>query len=171
MVATSRAAAQVEMADMLAGMYIYEWERLSKFWKEREPVEEFLQRICSISPQRWHHWIEHYDQQRRKEEAELTSPWRRLMQRVNAGVSDKPAAEDALPYSSELEQALRAAGDVSPFRDDLRGQAIPVLTAECVLLCIAASPQSEIGRHLRDTGLDVQALERAARDPRRAPHR
>jgi hypothetical protein len=171
MVATSRAARQVEIADMLAGLYIYEWDRLSKFWKEREPVEEFLRRICSISPQRWHHWIEHYDQQRRKEEAELTSPWRRLMQRVNSGVSEKPATGDGLPFSSELEQALRAAADVSPFRDDLRGQAIPVLTAECVLLCIARDTESEVGRNLRETGLDVAALERAARDPRRAPHR
>lgn len=171
MVAKSRAARQIEIADILAGMYIYEWERLSKFWHDREPVEEFLQRICGISPQRWHHWIELYDQQRRQEEADLTSPWRRLMQRANSATSDKTGNDAGLPYSSELEQVLRAAAEISPFRDDQGGQSIPVLTAECVLLCIARNAESEVGRNLRETGLDLSALERAARDPRRAPHR
>lgn len=171
MVAKSRVARQVEMADMLAGMYIYEWDRLSKFWDDRESVEGFLRRICSISPQRWHHWIELYDKQKRQEEAELASPWRRLMQRANLATSEKPEDHGGLPYSSELEQIFRSAAEISPFRDDLHGQAIPVLTSECVLLCIARNEESEIARNLRDTGLDVAALERTAHDPRRTPHR
>lgn len=171
MVAKSRAARQIEIADILAGMYIYEWERLSKFWDDREPVEEFLRRICSITPQRWNHWIELYDQQRRQEEADLTSPWRRLMQRANSATSDKTGDDEGLPYSSELEEVLRAAAEISPFRDGQGGQSIPVLTAECVLLCIARNAESEVGRSLRETGPDLPALERAARDPRRTPRR
>jgi hypothetical protein len=168
MVAKSRAAVHIEIVDILAGMYIYEWERLSKFWADREPVEEFLRRICSITPQRWHHWIELYDRQRRQEEAELASPWRRLMQRASRATSDRPD-DQGLPCSSELEGVLRTAAEISPFRDDLRGQSIPVLTVECVLLCIARNGESEVSRNLRETGLDVPALERAARDPRRTP--
>src|SRR5580704_3028719 len=68
MLAASRASAVVEVADYLAGMYIYEWERISKFWGERDEIEGFLQRICQISPQRWHQWIEFYDRERREED-------------------------------------------------------------------------------------------------------
>jgi hypothetical protein len=171
MVAKSRAARQVEVADLLAGMYIYEWERLSAFWGDRNAIEEFLQRICSISPQRWHHWIELYDQQRHQEEAEASSPWRRLLHRSKAAVSEASGSEEVLPNSSELEQVLAHAAEISPFRDDVGGQAIPVLTAEGVLLSMARNAESEIGRNLRGTGLDIPALERAARDPRRAPPR
>src|ERR1700683_1295251 len=62
MLAHSRASRTVEVADLLAGMYIYEWENLSKFWGQQDQVETFLQQICRISPQRWHHCIEFYDQ-------------------------------------------------------------------------------------------------------------
>jgi hypothetical protein len=170
MVTRSRAARHVEVADMLVGIYIYEWDRLSTFWENHQRVESFLQRICSISPQRWHHWIELYDKQRHQEEAELSSPWRRLMHRARSTPTGGNGEED-LPRSSELEQVLLSASEISPFRDTVDGRAIPVVTSECVLLCIACQGESEIGRNLCDTGLDVSALERAARDPRRAPHR
>lgn len=171
MVARSRAAAQVETADMLAGMYIYEWERLESFWSDHDGIEELLRRICSISPQRWNHWIELYDQQRRQEQAEASSPWRRLMHRARPASAEHDASADALPYSLELERVLRSAAEISPFRDELRGHPLPVLTSECVLLCIACNDGSELGPNLRATGLDLSGLERAARDPRRVPHR
>lgn len=171
MVARSRAAAQVEVADMLAGMYIYEWERLAGFWPDRDAIEDFLRRISSISPQRWNHWIEIYDQQRRQEQFETSSPWRRLMQRARSSSSDKIGDGEPLPYCLELEHVLRSAAEISPFRDDAGGHSIPVLTSECVLLCIACNDESELGPSLRATGLDLPALERAAKDPRRVPHR
>ncbi|MGD0304996.1 MAG: hypothetical protein ABSC71_09225 [Candidatus Acidiferrales bacterium] len=63
MMAHSRAATTVEVADLLAGMYIYEWDRLSKYWDDEEKVEPYLQQICRISPQRWHYWIEFHHRQ------------------------------------------------------------------------------------------------------------
>src|SRR5277367_5884893 len=70
MLASSRAAAVVEVADLLAGMYIYSWDRLSKYWDydDQEKIESVLQQICQISPQRWHHWMEFYDKKRREGE-------------------------------------------------------------------------------------------------------
>ena len=70
MLANSRGAALVEISDLLAGMYIYDWERLSKYWDydDQVQIEEVLRRICEISPQRWHYWIEHYDKKRRDSE-------------------------------------------------------------------------------------------------------
>jgi hypothetical protein len=199
MLAKSRAAKVVEVADMLAGMYIYEWDRLSRFWGEREEVEEFLRRICSISPQRWNYWIAFYDKQRQESVAlSLYERARRAVRRnlragalrrgkgakrswsegfVRAG-SDAPWSspidawdgESNLERSIELEEILGEAGEISPFRDGADGREVPVLTSECVLLCIAKNNESEVSRKLRETGLDLEALERAARDPRRAPH-
>jgi hypothetical protein len=163
MLAHSRAAQFVEVADLLAGMYIYEWERLSKFWDDRDEIEDLLQKICSISPQRWNYWIEHYDQQRQKDEKD----------RLSAGRSMKEAQlpGEALPRSSELQRILTQSEEIAPFRDDVDGRKIPILTSECVLLCIARNQESELSSKLRDTALDLAALERSARDPRRAPQR
>lgn len=198
MVAKSRAAKTVEVADMLAGMYIYEWDRLSRFWAEHEEIEEFLRRICSMSPQRWNYWIEFYDK-RRQAGMELSfyqRARRAVRKNVPAGLTrasgasrwwtggPRRASEDAawnspidaldgearLGRSTELEEILQAAGMISPFRDEAAGREVPVLTSECVLLCIAINTDSEVSRKLRETGLDLAALERVARDPRRAPH-
>ncbi len=164
MLATSRAAAVVDVPDFLAGMYIYEWERLSRFWEEHDEIEILLQRICQISPQRWHRWIEFYDTSRKEADKKppLFFPEQKKTGKKNAEV---------LPRSAELDLVLRNSEAIAPHHDTVNGRAISILTSECVLLCIAFNDGSEIGRRLRETGLDISSLERAARNPRHAPLR
>ena len=164
MLAKSRAAAVVDVADFLAGMYIYEWERLSRFWEEHDEIEELLQRICQISPQRWHRWIEFYDTSRKEADKKP---------RLFFSEPKKSAKKDGkpLPRSAELDLVLRNSEAIAPHHDTLNGRAIPILTSECVLLCIAFNDGSELGLRLRETGLDITMLERAARNPRHAPLR
>jgi hypothetical protein len=161
MLAASRAAAVLEVSDYLAGMYIYEWERLSKFWENQEAIEELLQRICQISPQRWHQWIEFYDKECQEGQG------------VRPGVfgfpnKEKPGGK-VLEPSSDLKAVLKRAEEIAPYHDSYEGRSVPILTSECVLLCIAKSDGSELGEKLRETGLNVPALEQAARNPRHAP--
>lgn len=162
MLAASRASAAVEVADYLAGMYIYEWERLSKFWEEREEIEGFLQRICQISPQRWHQWIEFYDRERREESAQKPP-------RFFGSTKTNAKNSKTLGASSELNSILRTAEAIAPHHDSYDGKSIPILTSECVLLCIAKNGVSAISETLRATGLDIAALEQAARNPKHAP--
>jgi len=162
MLAHSRAASAVEVADLLAGMYIYDWERLSKYWPERDGIEEYLQQICRISPQRWHYWIEFYDQQRRGDEKPPKWQWPRP-------AKDSEADAKPLARSGELTTLLKIAEEIAPAHDVLEGRNIPILTCECVLLAITKRTDSEIGHRLVASGLDVAELEQAARNPRHAP--
>jgi hypothetical protein len=162
MLAASRASAVVEVADYLAGMYIYEWERLSKYWQQQEEVEGFLQRICQISPQRWHQWIEFYDHERREED--------RQKPRMRFGSTKDQKAGGKTPIASrELNSILRKAEEIAPHHDSYEGRSIPILTSECVLLAIAKNEGSAISQTLRETGLDVASLEQSARNPKHAP--
>lgn len=162
MLAESRAAGAVEVADLLAGMYLYEWERLSKFWDEQSEIERFLQQICRISPQRWHYWMEFHDRQRR--EVGQQKKWRAL-----GSVKKKAGREKPLGRSAELESVLEKAGRIAPFHDTVEGKPIPILTCECVLLAIARCTDSETGQRLAASGLDIASLDRAARNPKHAP--
>jgi hypothetical protein len=162
MLAASRASAVVEVADYLAGMYIYEWERLSQFWQQHEEIEGFLQRICQISPQRWHQWIEFYDRERREEDGQTS---KRLLSASKAAKTDG----NAPTASRELHSILRKAEEIAPHHDSYEGRSIPILTSECVLLAIANKEGSAIGQTLRESGLDVASLEQAARNPKHAP--
>jgi hypothetical protein len=164
MVAKSRASHVVEVADLLAGMYICDWERLSRYWepKNHEEVEAFLQRICQISPQRWHSWIQLYDQGRHKDEGPLA---RRLLSRLKKD----PPSEPPLQQSAALSALLQQAEQIAPFRDAADGRSIPILTSECILLCIARTYGSEISRQMAAMGLDATKLEQDALFPKRAP--
>jgi hypothetical protein len=162
MLAASRAAAVLEVTDYLAGMYIYGWERLSKFWNDQEAIENLLQRICQISPQRWHQWIEFYDNERKQGQRPKPAGL------FGSQDKDKQAGK-ILELSSELKGILKKAEEIAPHHDSYEGRSIPILTSECVLLCIANSNGSEIGEKLRAAGLDVPSLEQAARNPRHAP--
>jgi hypothetical protein len=164
MLAKSRTSHVVEIADLLAGMYICDWERLSKYWdaKDHEEVQAFLQRICQISPQRWHSWIELYDRERHKEKR--LRGWRLL-----ARLKKDPPGEPPLQQSAALAAVLRQAEQIAPFRDTDEGRSIPILTSQCVLLCIARSYGSEISQKMAATGLDATKLEKDALFPKRAP--
>ncbi|HXJ16534.1 MAG TPA: hypothetical protein VNM68_04980 [Candidatus Polarisedimenticolia bacterium] len=162
MLANSRASRTMEVADLLAGMYMCEWDRLSRYWEEqdRERIEEFLRKICRISPQRWNSWIEWYDSERREDDR---PGWRRLRKRK------KEAPDEPLQPSAALVSVLQQAEQLAPFRDTLDGRSLPILTSECVLLCIARNFGTEISLRLVETGLDAARLERDVMFPRRAP--
>jgi hypothetical protein len=163
MLAKSRAASAIEVADLLAGMYLYDWERLGRYWDGEERVELFLQHICRISPQRWHHWMELYDRKRTEEQ----KTW---AQRILGPLKKKNRAGDApLERSTELQTIFRKAEEIAPHHDRSEGRTIPILTCECVLLCIAKNVESEISHVLVASGLDVLKLERDARFPKHAP--
>ena len=165
MVANSRASRVVEVADLLAGMYIYNWERLSRYWgaDDQERVEEILRHVCEISPARWNAWIQQYDKQRRSGGSRLSSlPLLRKLEKASK-------VEPPLQRSTELTGILKQAESIAPFHDDAGGKNIPILTSECVLLCIVRNRQSQISRKLAASGLNVPQLERDALSSRRSP--
>ena len=135
MMAHSRAASAVEVADLLAGMYMYEWDRLAKYWDDEEKVEPYLQQICRISPQRWHYWIEFHHKQRA---AEIEpKKWK-----LPLGAKKSSSAEPKLAHSAELMAIWAAAEAAAPTSDMVDGRVIPVLTLECVLFAIAEPDES-----------------------------
>ncbi|HXQ26231.1 MAG TPA: hypothetical protein VN822_07480 [Candidatus Acidoferrales bacterium] len=164
MLAHSRASRTIEVTDLLAGMYICNWDRLSQYWQEedREEVETWLRGICRISPQRWHFWMEYYDRERGEvKQPRILSLLRKRRKEI---VSEKP-----LRWSAGLAAVVKQAEEIAPFRDRMEGRAIPILTSECVLLCIARSYGSEVSQKLAQMGLDATKLEQSALFPRRGP--
>lgn len=164
MLAKSRKSQVIEVSDLLAGMYICNWDRLSFYWHEedREEIETLLRGICRISPERWHSWIEIYDGLRHKGERwHLLRPLEKLKKSA--------VAETLLRPSAALASVFKHAEEIAPSRDSVGGRNVPILTSECVLLSIVRSFGSEVTRRLAGTGLDAGRLERDALFPRRAP--
>lgn len=163
MIAKSRSSESLELTDLLAGMYISNWERLSRYWanNKQDEIEMLLQRICRISPQRWHSWIESYQTSR-------GDSGKRVWQRLR--ISKNGAARGEAPWpSADMLSVLKRAEQLTPFREKSGSASTPILTMECVLLCMLRSSGSEIGRRLTATGIDETKLERDVLLPRRSP--
>ena len=161
MVASSRASSVIEVSDLLAGMYIHNWDRLARYWEEEDQdrVEELFRTVCQISPARWNSWIQKYDKRRRESNKRVHSlP---LLRKI-----EKEPLTDAPPQPSAELSAL--AEQLAPFHDTREGKKIPILTSECVLLCIVRNRRSEISRRLAGSGLNVPQLERDALTSRRS---
>ncbi len=167
MIAHSRASEFIEVSDLLAGLYMDNWERLSRFWTETDEIEKTMRQLCRISPQRWNYWIEYYAGVRASREktwlALGSQPFWRWRSKSQIAVGRN------FELSSELTGVLKEADEIAPFQDHVGGRMIPIVSSECILLAIAQNARSAIGRRLLATGLDVTSLERAARFPRRPP--
>lgn len=162
MLARSRASAIIQVSDLLAGMYISDWEHLSQYWEDEDldHVEAWLRKFCAISPQRWNSWIESYKQEHLDGVGE--KPW-------HGKKREAYRTSEPLLKSHALEDVLRQAEQIAPFYDRDGDRRLPILTSEAVLLCIARSYGTEISRNLAATGIDTQKLEKDALFPRRAP--
>jgi hypothetical protein len=164
MLANSRASQVIEVSDLLAGMYIDNWERLARYWEDPEDLEAFLQQFCQLSPPRWQYWLQYYDEVRQTSQRK-PSVLSRLLRRDGK----QSFSEKVFQRSQDLDEILTDAEQIAPFRDTANGCDVPILTMECVVLCIAKHPGMEISKKLRATGLDINNLERAARFPKHAP--
>ena len=163
MLAHSRSSNVIEVSDYLAGMYICNWDRLSEYWDdhERDEVESLLRGICRISPQRWHSWIEFYDRQKNGRRRKNWNPFREF--------KEKSAVEMTAEPSAALADIFKRAEEIAPAYDRTGERSLPILTTECVLLCIVRNLGLEVGRKLAATGLDVARLEKDALLPRHPP--
>ncbi|MGH9688876.1 MAG: hypothetical protein ACRD5K_17485, partial [Candidatus Acidiferrales bacterium] len=129
MMARSRASVVMEVSDLLAGMYISDWEHLSRYWAEEDldHVEEMLRKLCQMSPQRWNSWIAIYDRQH--QEGKGAEPW---------DGNEPTSVKDGAPLrkSVALEDVLKQAEQIAPHHDRDGDRKLPILTTEAVLLCI-----------------------------------
>jgi len=166
MLAKSRALGAVSVADFLAAMYLNHWEGLERFWEDAEGIENYLVTICRVSPQRWHRWLLEYEAERHENERQEQ---RRFSLRRTKKNGDRVKGD--LGLSRELQSVFYRAGRIAPGRERNDGRSIPILTSESVLLAMSRDGESEVGRRLAATGLDVERLERVAKDPKRTPIR
>ncbi|HUO35891.1 MAG TPA: hypothetical protein VMU43_12945 [Candidatus Acidoferrum sp.] len=163
MLAKSRALEWISAADFLAAMYLNHWERLDSYWQDSGDIEKYLASLCRVSPQRWHKWLLEFEAARRVENGNGRDKFSLRKRRRPSN------AKNGLGISRELQSMFRRAARITPGRERRAGKIIPILTSESVLLAMARETSSQIGQRLASTGLDVERLERSAKDPKRAP--
>jgi hypothetical protein len=168
MLAHSRASETIEVADLLAAMYLDNWDHLKRYWPDPKDIEATLRKMCEFSPQRWNYWIKTFHESR---DHRPPKKW--------FGVPIPPMprrGRDAeiffgknFELSGQLKLALKAADKIAPYSDRVGTKTIPIVSSDCVLLCMVKSTTSDVARKLLATGINLRELEKAARFPKHAP--
>ena len=105
---------------------------------------------------------------------EATALQAMAVQRAERDVRECESKLNAIrKWTRNLEPAtaplLKQAEQLAPAYDRTSDRSIPILTTECVLLCIVRNLRSEISRKLVATGLDIAQLEKDVLLPRHPP--
>lgn len=134
MIALWRADGPLSAADLVAGVYLAGWDRLSRLWRTPEAFEELMAAECGLDLPRWCYLA---DFSRRKPTDKF------------AGLS--PAAS----------QVLRAAGQIATGRGEARAPKIQV-GCEDFLVALIARDDLRIARLVKRSGLDTRKLRNSA---------
>lgn len=137
MIAVRRAVAPLRPADVLAGVYIAGWERLSRLWQLPEAFEAIMCEECGLSYPRWVYCFEYLRRRRGPASATLSRDLRGILQ----------------------DAALLAQ------RRRHRGMAGPNVRSEDFLIALIARKDLRIAELVRESGLDVTRLRLPARQP------
>jgi hypothetical protein len=141
--AHDRGSSAFDVPDILAGMYIANLERLSKYWRSWEDFEDLVATECGLREPRWFYWIRAYESASRGKEGSYFNLLKDL--------------------SPELATIWARAGELADSRGTSASAPKPLLTPEDFLLAISRHTGSELGPKLLRSGLDVQRLEQAVK--------
>lgn len=134
----------IDVRHWLSAIYIVAFEKLSKYWKESENLEDFVIDECGLTEPRLYYWVE-----AGKEFGTKKSPLLKLQ-------------------SEELTSVLTTASELA--RSHGEGpESTGIICPEDFVLAVARHPEFDIGRKLLATGLDVNRLESALGRIRRRP--
>jgi len=148
-------------SDLLAGIYVANWERVSKFWSQPELFEDFVAEHCDWSEPRWLTWQRWHDESRRAPRSSRfhlmyihRGKWKRF---------GKPRLFGShFSKSPELKRLFETGERLTPYKVSEHGRSLPLLTPEIMLLAFVRTEGIPLGKHLQETGLRVDRLEEAA---------
>jgi hypothetical protein len=146
-------------SDLLAGIYIANLERLSRFWPRPELFDDFIAEHCDLSEPRWMTWHRWEDESRN-----ATRRWR-VPFRISflASRTKKRLFGSIFKRSPDWQRLFETGEKLTPYKVSWRGKVLPLLTPEVMLLAFIRTEDIPVGKHLQGTGLLVDKLEEAAK--------
>jgi hypothetical protein len=144
-------------ADLLAGIYVGDWERISVFWPRPELFEDFVAEYCDWSEPRWATWQRYRDEER-------TAP-RPFLGRFTFSYPGKKRRlfGSMFKESGDWKRLFETGEKLTPHKVPFRNRILPLLTLEIMLLAFIRTEGIPLGKHLQDAGLMADKLEESAK--------
>jgi hypothetical protein len=158
-IAHAKQEKEIKLQDLIAGIYVANFERILRFWPDAATFEDFVAEHCDWGEHRlstWDRW-----------NYELRHPPRTFSIPFIAGslqIQHKHTfAGKTFSLSDELKRVYSTAEELSPNKvtHPVHG-IVPLITPELFLVATVRSDGIELGRRLRNSGIELAALEQVA---------
>ena len=157
-IAHAKQQKEIQLRDLVAGIYVANFERILRFWPDAATFEDFVAEHCDWSEHRlmtWDRW-----------NYELQHPPRTISIPFTSGFFQIPRkhtfAGKMFGLSDESKRVYLTAEGLSPNKVTSFGRVVPLITPELFLIATVRTEGVELGRRLSDSGIQLSALEEAA---------
>jgi len=146
-------------SDLLAGIHVANFERLSRFWPCPELFEDFIAEHCDWSEPRWLTW-QRWEEEFRIEARRLRIPFSGSFLVMG---KKKRFHGSMFKPSPDWQRLFETGEKLTPYTVSWQGRTLPLLTPEVMLLAFIRTEGIPLGKLLQDAGLLVDELELAAK--------
>ena len=159
LIAFSKRRDELIPSDLLAGIYVANWERVCEFWPRPQTFEDFVAEYCDWSEPRWLTW------QRWHDEGRKAIPESRF--RLRLSFRGRPLGKRRLfglkfTQSSDWERLFATGEKLTPYTASHWDRILPLLTPEIMLLAFIRTEGISLRKPLQESGLMVDRLEEVA---------
>jgi hypothetical protein len=156
-IAHTKQQKDIQLCDLLAGIYVANFERILRFWPNAATLEDFIAEHCDWSEHRLITW-DRWNDQRQHPPRTISIPFTaRFFQTLR-----KPTFNaKMLGFSDDLKRVYSTAEQLSPNRVTFGG-IVPLITPELFLFSTLRTEGIELAARLKDSGIELRALEQVA---------
>lgn len=166
-IAHTKQQSEVQLGDMIAGIYVANFERVLRFWPDAATFEDFVAEHCNWSENRlstWDRWT--YEQMRHP--FSIGIPFTRWFFSFR---SKRTFTGKMFAFSDELKQVYSTIEQLSPNKVTMFERVVPLITPELFLLATTRTEGVELGKRMIEAGLRLSELEQAALKVVEAPNK
>jgi hypothetical protein len=158
-IAHAKQEKEIQLRDLIAGIYVGNFERILRFWPDAATFEDFVAEYCDWSEHRLATW-DRWNYEMRHPPRTLSIPFTARFFQIRR---KHTFARKMFGLSDELKRAYSKAEELSPNKvTHPVGRIVSLITPEVFLVATIRTKGVELGARLRDSGLEVAALEQVA---------
>lgn len=166
-IAHAKQEKEIHLRDLIAGIYVANFERILRFWPDSAIFEDFVAEHCDWSEHRlltWGRWTYEIQHPPRTISIPFTSRFFQIRRKHTL-------AGKMFGLSDELKRVYSTAEEISPNKVTSSGHLLPLITPELFLIATVRTEGVELGSRLKESGIDLGRLEHAATDQLKRPEK
>ncbi len=164
-IAYAKQQKEIQLRDLIAGIFVANFERILRFWPDAAMFEDFIAEHCDWTEHRLQTW-DRWNYNSHHPPRTISFPFSPRFYQIRRKHTMWGLR---FGHSEELKRVYLTAEELSPNKVTSFGQVVPMITPELFLLGTVRTEDIDLGTRLRRSGIDLENLEQAAVEELKQP--